>query len=106
MNVGAFVCSCADTCDIDLEGVRDGVRGVDVVASSAHLCDDGLPAMAHLIEEYDLDQLLVTTPEPRCQDAVREVAVAQGLHPDATAFVDHREGAAWVHDREIGRAHV
>jgi len=99
MNVGAFVCSCADTCDIDLEGVRDGVRDVEVVASSSHLCDDGLPAMAHLIEEYELDQLLVTTPEPRCQDAIRETAIAQGLHPDATAFVDHREGAAWVHDR-------
>ena len=100
MNVGAFVCSCADTCDIDLEGVRDGVRDVEVVASSSHLCDDGLPAMAHLIEEYDLDQLLVTTPEPRCQDSIRETATAKGLHPDATAFVDHREGAAWVHDRD------
>lgn len=99
MNVGAFVCSCADTCDIDLEGVRDGVRDVEVVASSSHLCDDGLPAMAHLIEEYDLDQLLVTTPEGRCQDAIRETAVDGGLHPEATAFVDHREGAAWVHDR-------
>jgi len=55
--------------------------------------------MAHLVEEYDLDQLLVTTPEPRCQDAIRETAVAEGIHPEATAFVDHREGAAWVHDR-------
>ncbi|MFB6101450.1 MAG: hydrogenase iron-sulfur subunit [Haloplanus sp.] len=99
MNVGAFVCSCADTCDIDLEGVREGVRDVEVVASSSHLCDDGLPAMAHLIEEYDLDQLLVTTPEPRCQDTITAAAVSQGLHPEATAFVDHREGAAWVHDR-------
>jgi ferredoxin len=100
MNVGAFVCSCAETCDIDLEGVRDGVRDVEVVASSSHLCDDGLPAMAHLIEEYDLDQLLVTTPEDGCQDAIRETATGAGLHPEATAFVDHREGAAWVHDRD------
>ncbi|MFB6157139.1 MAG: hydrogenase iron-sulfur subunit [Haloferacaceae archaeon] len=98
MNVGAFVCSCADTCDLDLEGVRDGVEEVDVVASSSHLCDDGLPAMAQVIEEYDLDQLLVTTPERRCQEAIRDVAVDQGLHPEATAFVDHREGASWVHD--------
>ncbi|MFB6304222.1 MAG: hydrogenase iron-sulfur subunit [Haloferacaceae archaeon] len=99
MNVGAFVCSCADTCDLDLEGVRDGVEDVDVVASSSHLCDDGLPAMAQVIEEYDLDQLLVTTPERRCQEAIRETAVDQGLHPEATAFVDHRERTAWVHDR-------
>ncbi|WP_299333469.1 hydrogenase iron-sulfur subunit [Haloplanus sp.] len=100
MNVGAFVCSCADTCDIDLEGVRDGVQDVEVVASSSHLCDDGLPAMAHLIEEYGLDQLLVTTPEPGCQEAITEVAVDEGLHPEATAFVDHREGAAWVHESD------
>jgi ferredoxin/coenzyme F420-reducing hydrogenase delta subunit len=99
MNVGAMVCSCADTCDIDLEGVRDGVRDVEVVASSSHLCGDGLPGMVHLIDEYDLDQLLVTTPEPGCQARIREAATEQGLHPEATAFVDHREGAAWVHDR-------
>jgi ferredoxin len=98
MNVGAFVCSCGGTCDIDLEGARDGVRDVDVVASSRLLCEDGLPAMAGLIDEYDLDQLIVTTPEPRCQEKFRALAAEKGLHPDATAFVDHREGAAWVHD--------
>jgi len=97
MNVGAMVCSCAGTCDIDLEGVRDGVRDVEVVASSSHLCEDGLPGMAHLIDQYELDQLLVTTPEPGCQAKIRAAATEYGLHPEATAFVDHREGAAWVH---------
>ena len=98
MNVGAFVCSCGDTCDIDLEGARDGVRDVDVVASSSLLCEDGLPAMGQLIDEYDLDQIVATTPEKRCQDRIRAVAEEKGLHPDATAFVDQREGAGWVHD--------
>ncbi|MFC7156779.1 hydrogenase iron-sulfur subunit [Halomarina halobia] len=99
MNVGAFVCSCAGTCDIDLEAAREGVTGVDVVASSRLLCRDGRPAMRSVIEEYDLDQLIVTTPEPSCQGRIRELAEESGLHPEATAFVDHREGAGWVHDR-------
>ncbi|WP_254545760.1 hydrogenase iron-sulfur subunit [Halomarina pelagica] len=99
MNVGAFVCSCGGTCDIDLEGVREGVQGVDVVASSRLLCQDGRSAMRTVIDEYDLDQLVVTTPESSCQERVRAVAEEAGLHPAATAFVDHREGAGWVHDR-------
>ncbi|WP_101298270.1 hydrogenase iron-sulfur subunit [Halegenticoccus soli] len=104
MNVGAFVCSCGDTCDIDLEGVREGVENVDVVASSSLLCEDGLPAMGRLIDEYELDQLIVTTPEPRCQRKFRALAEEKGLHPDATAFVDHREGAGWVHERAAASA--
>ena len=63
MNVGAFVCSCGGSCDIDLEAVRDGVRDVDVVASSEVLCQDGRDSMAHVIEEYDLDQFIATTPD-------------------------------------------
>jgi heterodisulfide reductase subunit A-like polyferredoxin len=98
MNVGAFVCSCADTCAIDLEGVREGVEDVDLVASSNLLCEDGLPAMDQLVEEYDLDQLIVTTPEPRCQEKFEDLAAEKGLHPEATAFVDQREGAGWVHE--------
>ena len=97
MNVGAFVCSCADTCAIDLEGVREGVDDVDLVASSRLLCEDGLPAMDQLIDEYDLDQLIVTTPEPRCQSKFEALASEKGLHPEAIAFVDQREGAGWVH---------
>lgn len=98
MNTGAFVCSCGGTCDIDLEEVREGVRDVDVVASSELLCEDGLPAMERIIGEYDLDQLIVTTPEPRCQSKFTDLAERSGLHPEATAFVDHREGAGWIHD--------
>jgi Fe-S-cluster-containing hydrogenase component 2 len=98
MNTGAFVCSCGGTCDIDLEQAREGVRDVDVVASSELLCEDGLPAMEQVIEEYDLDQLIVTTPEPRCQSKFTDLAERKGLHPDAAAFVDHREGAGWIHE--------
>ncbi|MFB6117729.1 hydrogenase iron-sulfur subunit [Halosegnis sp.] len=100
MNVGAFVCSCGDTCDIDLKAVREGVDEVDVVASSELLCQDGRPAMSQVIEEYDLDQLIATTPEPSCQERIRALADDHGLHPEATAFVDHRESTAWVHDAE------
>ncbi len=98
MNTGAFVCSCGGSCDIDLEAVRDGVSDVDVVASSELLCQDGLPAMSHVIEEHDLDQFIATTPEPSCQERIRSVADEHDLHRDAAVFVDHRETCSWVHD--------
>jgi ferredoxin len=98
MNVGAFVCSCGGTCDIELEAVRDGVEEVDVVASSELLCQDGRGAMSQVIDEFDLDHLIATTPEPSCQRRIRAVADDHGLHPDATFFVDHRETCSWVHD--------
>ena len=100
MKVGAFVCGCGGTCGVDLEGVREGVRDVDVVASSELLCEGGLDGVEHVIDEYDLDQLIVTAPDDRCQETFREVLDRKGLHPDAAAFVDHREQAAWVHDGE------
>ncbi|WP_226479391.1 hydrogenase iron-sulfur subunit [Natrinema amylolyticum] len=98
MRVGSFVCSCADTCDVDLEGVREGIDHVDVAASSSLLCADGLPAMEQVIDEYDLDQLIVTCPESRSQRKIERVAEQRGLHPDAVSFVDQRERAGWVHD--------
>ncbi|MFC4450072.1 4Fe-4S dicluster domain-containing protein [Halorussus aquaticus] len=98
MKTGAFVCSCGETCDVDLEGVRESVEGVDVVASSRLLCEDGLAAMEQVVDEYELDQFLVTAPEERCKRKFREFAVQKGLHPEAAAFVNHREGAGWVHD--------
>lgn len=100
MNTGAFVCSCAGTCEIDLEAAREGVEEVDVAASSELLCGDGLPAMEEVIEEYELDQLLVTCPEPGVQNKLSGVAEEHGLHPDAVSFVDQREGAGWVHGEE------
>jgi len=100
MNVGAFVCSCGGSCDVDLEGVRDGVRDVDVVASSELLCQDGLDAMAQVVDEYDLDELVVTAPDGSCQRRIRRFVEAADLHPEAAAFVNHREEAAWVHDSE------
>lgn len=98
MNTGAFVCACGGTCDLDLEKVRDGVRDVEVVASSHLLCQDGLGSMARVVDEYDLDQLIVTATAESCKERIRALAAEHGLHPDATVFVDHREGAAWVHD--------
>ncbi|PSQ28957.1 ferridoxin [Halobacteriales archaeon QS_9_68_17] len=99
MNTGAFVCSCGDECRVDLEGAREGVEGVDVAASSSRLCgDDGLRKVAHVIDEYDLDELLVTAVDDGCKDRFRRLAEEEGLHPEAVAFVDHREGAGWVHD--------
>ncbi|MEF8807605.1 4Fe-4S dicluster domain-containing protein [Natronomonas sp.] len=100
MNVGAFVCGCGGTCGLDLEEVREGVRDVDVVASSELLCEGGLDGVDHVIDEYDLDQLIVTASDDRCRRTFRELVDRKGLHPDAAAFVDHREGSAWVHDRE------
>lgn len=100
MNVGAFVCSCGGSCDIDLEATRERVSGADVVASSERLCQSGLDGMAHVIEEYDVDQVIATATSDACKRRIRAQTRASGLHPDATAFVDHREGAAWVHDSD------
>ena len=98
MKTGAFLCSCADSCHLDLDTARDGVRDVDVVASSNLLCEDGLPAMAQVVEEYDLDQLIVTTPDARCQRTFRDLGDELDLHHEAITFLDHRELAGWVHD--------
>ncbi|MFB6236134.1 MAG: hydrogenase iron-sulfur subunit [Halopenitus sp.] len=98
MNVGAFVCSCGGSSDIDLETVRDGVRNVDVVGSSEQLCLEGRDAMAHVVDEHDLEQLIVTAAERTCKDRIHELADGLGLHPEATEFIDHRELAARVHD--------
>ncbi|NKE35777.1 hydrogenase iron-sulfur subunit [Natronococcus sp. JC468] len=97
MNTGAFVCSCAGTCDIDLEAAREGIDDVDVAASSRLLCGDGLEGMEHVVEEHELDQLIVTCPEASAQERIREAAIERGLHPDAVEFVDQRESAGWVH---------
>ncbi|MUV60655.1 hydrogenase iron-sulfur subunit [Halobacterium sp. CBA1126] len=98
MNVGAFVCGCGGAVDLDLEGVREGVRDVDVVASGSLLCSEGLPKVRHVVEEYDLDHLIVTAASDSCKRRYRTVLDDAGLHPDAISFVDHRERAAWVHD--------
>lgn len=98
MNVGAFVCSCGGACDLDLEAVREGVSDVDVVASSELLCQNGRSAMRHVIAEYDLNQVIVTAADPSCKRRIRETTAECDLHPEATAFVDHREQCAWVHD--------
>ncbi|WP_290817440.1 hydrogenase iron-sulfur subunit [Halovivax sp.] len=100
MNTGAFLCSCADTCDVDLSAAREGVEGVEVAASSRLLCQEKLDAVDHVIEEYDLDELVVTCPESTAQAKIERVAEARGLHPEDVEFVDQREGAGWVHDRD------
>lgn len=104
MNVGAFLCSCAGTCDIDLEEARENVEGVEVAASSRLLCQDKIGAVEQIVEEYELDELVITCPETKAQEKLEGVAEAKGLHPDAIEFVDQREGAGWVHEREAATA--
>ncbi|WP_331235226.1 hydrogenase iron-sulfur subunit [Natronorarus salvus] len=100
MDTGAFFCSCAGTCDIDLAEVRERVDGVEVAASSQLLCGEKLAAVEQVVEEYDLNEMIVTCPEASAQGRIRETAEGAGLHPDDLTFVDQREGAGWVHDRE------
>ncbi len=99
MDVGAFVCSCAGTCDIDLEDAREAIDDVEVAASSQLLCGEKLDAVDGVLAEYELDELIVTCPEPAAQRRIRQVAEANGIRPDRIEFVDQREGAGWVHDR-------
>lgn len=97
MSTGAFVCSCVDTCELDLEAVRNGIEGVDVIATSSHLCgEEGLPAMRDVVREHDLDELVITCPEAEIQADFRSLAAEMDLDRDAVSFVDQREGAGWV----------
>ena len=104
MNVGAFLCSCAGTCDVDLAEARDKVDDVEVAASSRLLCQDKLDAFEQVIEEYDLDEMIVTCPEAKAQAKIEEAAERQGLYAEDVEFVDQREGAGWVHEREAATA--
>ncbi len=104
MNVGAFLCSCAGTCDVDLEEARDDVEGVAVAASSRLLCGETLGAVDQLAEEYDLDELVVTCPEAKAQEKIERVAEENGIFPEDVTFVDQRESAGWVHEREAATA--
>lgn len=98
MNTGAFLCSCADTCDIDLQEARERVDDVEVAASSSLLCGDKIAAFEQVIDEYELDEMIVTCPEANAQGKLEAVAEESGLHPDDIEFVDQREGAGWVHE--------
>ncbi|WP_458210000.1 hydrogenase iron-sulfur subunit [Haladaptatus sp. NG-SE-30] len=98
MKTGAFVCSCGETSEFDLEQVREGVNDVDVVASSSLLCRDGISSMGRVIDEYELNQIIITAPDSGCRGRFRQLASDAGIHPEAVVFVDHREMAAWVHD--------
>ncbi len=100
MNTGAFVCSCAGTCDIDLEEARENIDDVDVSASSSLLCGEKIGAVEQVIEEYDLDEMVVTCPEAKAQEKITQVAEENGVHSADIEFVDQRESAGWVHDRE------
>ncbi len=95
-DVGAFVCSCADTCEIDLEGARERIDGVSMAASSDLLCGaETVEEIAGVIEERELEELLVTCPAAAGQERLERIED----ETDATiTFVDQREGAGWVHD--------
>lgn len=100
MTTGAFLCSCAGTCDIDLEKAREGVEDVEIAASSRLLCGEKIAAYEQVIEEYDLDEAIVTCPEPTAQKKLERAAEAKGLSRADIEFVDQREGAGWVHSED------
>ncbi len=95
-DVGAFVCSCADTCDINLEDARDRIEGVSMAASSDLLCgSETVEEIAGVVEERELEELLITCPAAVGQERLEWIED----ETDATiTFVDQREGAGWVHD--------
>ncbi len=95
-DVGAFVCSCADTCDLDPEGVRDRIGGVAMAASSDLLCgSETVEQIAGEIEERELEEIIVTCPAAVGQERLERIEAETGA---AITFVDQREGAGWVHD--------
>ncbi len=95
-DVGAFVCSCADTCDIDLDDARERIDGVAMAASSDLLCEkDTVEDICAVVEERDLSDVIVTCPATTGQD--RLARIERETDAEVT-FVDQREGAGWVHD--------
>lgn len=98
MDTGAFVCSCAGTCDIDLQEAREGIEDVEVAASSSLLCQDKIGAFEQVLEEYDLDELIVTCPQSEMQEKLSTVAESKGVRREEIEFVDQRERAGWVHE--------
>ncbi|MDR5673961.1 hydrogenase iron-sulfur subunit [Halalkaliarchaeum sp. AArc-GB] len=102
MTTGAFVCSCVDTCELDLEAVRNGIDGADVIASSSHLCgEEGLPAMRNVLAEHELDEVVITCPEPQVRAGFRDLAAGVGIDGETVTFVDQREGAGWIHEEAV-----
>ncbi|ELY41817.1 hydrogenase iron-sulfur subunit [Natronorubrum tibetense] len=95
-DVGAFVCSCADTCDIDLETARERVDGVSMAASSDLLCEgDTVRDVCSVVEDRDLEELILTCPAAAGQERLERIERETGA---TVHFVDQREGAGWVHD--------
>ena len=94
--VGAFVCSCADTCGIDLEKARERVEGVAMAASSDLLCGkDTVEEIRAVVEDRDLEAVVATCPAAAGQERLERIE----RETDAElAFVDQREGASWVHE--------
>ncbi len=92
--VGTFVCSCAGTCEIDLEGVRERLGG-EVVASGDQLCGEQTFAdLADLVDDRDLEDVIVTCPAASAQETLRTLEDGE----TSVHFVDQREAAGWVHD--------
>ena len=95
-DVGAFVCSCADTCDIDLEDARERIDDVAMAASSDLLCGAGtVEDVCGAVEERELSEVVVTCPAAVGQERLERIE----RETDAElTFVDQRESSGWVHD--------
>ena len=95
VDVGAFVCSCADTCDIDLEDARERIDDVAMAASSDLLCQENtVEDVCGAVEERELSEVIVTCPASAGQERLERIE----RETDAeVTFVDQREGAGWVH---------
>jgi len=97
-DIGAFVCSCADTCEVDLERARERVEDVAFAASSDLLCgDETVEDVAGLVEERELDELIATCPAQVGQERLEKVEKETDVN---LRFVDQREGAGWVHSED------
>ena len=96
--IGAFVCSCADTCDIDLDTARERVEDVAMAASSDLLCEkETVGDICSVVEDRDLEELILTCPAAAGQERLERIERETGA---TVHFVDQREGAGWVHDRD------
>ncbi len=97
-DVGAFVCSCADSCDIDLERAREKIDDVAFAASSDLLCgDDTVDDVVEMARERELTDVVATCPAEAGRRRLQRVEEEADVE---LSYVDQREGAGWVHGTE------
>ncbi|NIS61230.1 MAG: FAD-dependent oxidoreductase, partial [Proteobacteria bacterium] len=104
MKVGVYVCHCGiNIADhVDVEAVKNFAENhpqVAVARDYTYMCSDpGQDLIAHDIEEYQLDRIVVAACTPTMHEATfRNTLSKSGLNPYCLEIANIREQCSWVH---------